>query len=92
MTVKASSPNLFQILGLHGDVARALISKSMVVIDKEDYNTKSEELLQSSTYKILTTGPTNRHKNKLISLLKSIKAEGGISETTYKKLHIKIEM
>ena len=60
---------------------------SMVVIEKDDYNTKSEELLQSSTYKILTTDPTNRHKNKLISLLKSIKAEGGISETTYKRLY-----
>ena len=50
---------------------------SMVVMDKEDYNTKSEQLLQSSMYKILTTDPTTRHKNKLISLLKSIKAEGG---------------
>ena len=62
---------------------------SMVVMDKEDYNTKSEELLQSSTYKILTTDPTNRQKNKLISLLKSIKAEGGISESTYKRLYPK---
>ena len=60
---------------------------SMVVMDKEDYNTKSEELLHSSTYKILNTDPTNRHKNKLISLLKSIKAEGGISESTYKRLY-----
>ena len=59
----------------------------MVVMDKEDYNTKSEELLQSSTYKILTTDPTNRRKNKLISLLKSIKAEGGISESTYRRLY-----
>ena len=58
---------------------------SMVVMDKEDYNTKSEELLQTSTYQILSTDPTNRHK--LISLLKSIKAEGGISETTYKMLY-----
>ena len=60
---------------------------SMVVMDKEDYNTKSEELLQTFTYQILSTDPTNRHKNKLISLLKSIKAEGGISETTYRKLY-----
>ena len=56
-------------------------------MDKEDYNTKSEELLQSSTYKILTTDTANRPKNKLISLLKSIKAEVGISETTYKRLY-----
>ena len=60
---------------------------SIVVMDKEDYNTKSEELLQTSTYQILSTDPTNRQKNKLISLLKSIKAEGVISETTYKKLY-----
>ena len=60
---------------------------SMVVMDKEDYNTKSEELLQTSTYQMLSTDPTNRHKNKLISLLKSIKVEGGISEKTYKKLY-----
>ena len=60
---------------------------SMVVMDKGDYNTKSEELLHTSTYQILSTDPTNKHKNKLISLLKSIKAEGGISETTYKKLY-----
>ena len=59
---------------------------SMVVMDKEDYNTKSE-LLQAPTYQILNTDPTNRCKNKLISLLKSIKSEGGISETTYKKLY-----
>ena len=60
---------------------------SMVFMDKEDYNTKSEELLQSSTYKILATDPTTRHKNKLVSLLKSIKAEGGISESTYKRMY-----
>ena len=60
---------------------------SMVVMDKEDYNTKSEELLQPPTYQILNTDPTNRHKNKFISLLKSSKAEGGMDETTYKKLY-----
>ena len=32
MTVKASSTNLFQILGEHGDVARALVSKSSINI------------------------------------------------------------
>ena len=36
---------------------------SMVVMDKEDYIHKLEELLQSSTYKILTTDPTTKHKN-----------------------------
>ena len=60
---------------------------SMVVMDREDYNSKSEELLHTPTYQILKTDPTNMIKNKLISLLKTIKAEGGISETTYKKLY-----
>ena len=60
---------------------------SMVVMAKDDYIYKSEELLQSSTYKILTTDPTTKHKNKLISLLKSIMAEGEINDNTYKRLY-----
>ena len=60
---------------------------SMVVMDREDYNNKSEELLNTPTYQILKTDPTSKIKNKLVSLLKTIKAEGGISETTYKKLY-----
>ena len=31
--------------------------------------------------------PTNRYKTKLIALLKSIKTEGGINESTYKRLY-----
>ena len=60
---------------------------SMVVMDKEDYNTKSDEILHSSTYKIINTDPTNMHKNKLIALVKSIKGKDGISEYTYKRLY-----
>ena len=59
----------------------------LVVMDKTDYMEKSEELLSKSTYKILPSDPTTRHKNKLIALLKSIKAEGGMQENTYKKLY-----
>ena len=58
---------------------------SMVVMDREDYNNNSEELLNTPTYQILKTDPTSKIKNKQVSLLKNIKAEGGISETTYKK-------
>ena len=59
----------------------------LVVMDKKDYIQKSEKLLSKTTYKILPSDPTTRHKNKLITLLKSIKAEGGIQENTYKKLY-----
>ena len=60
---------------------------SMVVVDREEYIQKSEELLHQPNYEILQADPTNKYKNKLISLLKSIKAEGGIDENTYKRLY-----
>ena len=59
----------------------------LVVMDKEDYIEKSEELLSKSTYKILPSDPTTRYMNKLIALLKSIKTEGGIQENTYRRLY-----
>ena len=58
-----------------------------MVLDKEDYIPKSEELLQQPNYKILPLDPTTKHNNKLISLLKSIKAEGGINGNLYRKLY-----
>ena len=60
---------------------------SMVVLDSEDYTAKSETLLQQSNYKVLKTDPTNKYKNKLIALLKTIKAEGGMDDITYKRLY-----
>ena len=60
---------------------------SMVVVDREEYIQKSEELLQQPNYKILQSDPTTKYKNKLISLLKSIKAEGGIDKKTYRRLY-----
>ena len=60
---------------------------SMVVMNKDDYHQKAEALLQESAYRAITSDPTNKYKNKLISLLKSIKANGGINEITYRKLY-----
>ena len=56
-------------------------------MDKEEYIEKAEELLKEKTYKITPTDPNNRQKNKLIQVLKKIKEEGGMSETTYKKFY-----
>ena len=58
-----------------------------VVMHKEEYIEKAEELLKEKTYKIIPTDPTNRQKNKLIQILKRIKEEGGMSETTNKKIY-----
>ena len=58
---------------------------ALVIIDKPDYNTRAQELLNDKkTYKEINTDPTNKLKTKLISLLKKIKAEGGIKEQLYK--------
>ena len=60
---------------------------SLVVLDSEDYTAKSETLLNQPNYKVLKTDPTNKYKNKLVGLLKTIKAEGGIDDITYKRLY-----
>ena len=59
----------------------------LVVMDKEECIKKAEELLNQDTYKIIPSDPTNRQKNKLIQILKKIKAEGGINEEIYKKMY-----
>ena len=53
---------------------------ALVVMNKDDYIMKSEELLNTTTYKKITVDPTNRQKTRLISILKNIKAEGALNE------------
>ena len=60
---------------------------SMVVMDRDDYNSKAEELLHQPTYRPIPNDPTNKLKNRLITLLKKIKTEGGLNEATYKTLY-----
>ena len=59
----------------------------LVVIDKADYIEKAEELLNKTTYKKIPEDPTSRQKNRLISMLKNIKSEGGLSEEAYRRLY-----
>ena len=60
---------------------------AMVVLEKDDYIRKSEDLLKQDTYRELVADPTNKYKNKLISLLKTIKSQGGINNSTYRRLY-----
>ena len=61
---------------------------AMVVLDKQDYISKSIGLLtHREAYKPLTVDPTNTHKNKLINMLRTIKAEGRLGDITYKRLY-----
>ena len=59
----------------------------MEIMDKAEYNKKAEELLNTRTYKKIPQDPTKKQKNKLISILKNIKAEGGLNEETYRRLY-----
>ena len=56
-------------------------------MNKNDYIMKSEELLNTTTYKKITEDPTNRQKTRLISILKNIKEEGGLNEENYRKMY-----
>ena len=44
-------------------------------------------LAERYIYRPLTTDSTNKHKNNLINILRAIKAEGGLGDLTYKRLH-----
>ena len=59
---------------------------SIVVLDREEYTKKADKLLSQSSYKTISTDPTNRYKIKLI-LLKKIKTEGGMDDVTYRRLY-----
>ena len=59
----------------------------LVVMNTENCIKKTEDLLNQPTYMSIPTDPTTRYKNKLITLLKTIKAEGGINETVYRRLY-----
>ena len=64
---------------LKKDQSRAILTAdkgvAIVVMDREEYNKKAQELLEDGgTYKILEADPTNKVKNRLVSLLKKIKA------------------
>ena len=43
---------------------------ALVVMNKADYISKSEELLNTTTYKKITEDPTNREKSRLNTILK----------------------
>ena len=61
---------------------------AMVVLDKQDYIIKAQDLLvQWATYRPIVADPTNKHKKQLINALQTIKAEGGIGNKTYKRLY-----
>ena len=60
---------------------------AMVVMDRQDYINKANHLLNQNTYKTITKDPTNTINNKLINILKTIKAKSGLGTSTYKSIY-----
>ena len=59
----------------------------MVVMDRQDYINKANQLLNQNTYKVISKDPTNTIKNKLINILKNIKTKSGLGTNTYKSMY-----
>ena len=60
---------------------------ALVIMEKNEYIKKAEELLSTETYKKIPEDPTSKQKNRLINILKNIKTEGCLNEETYRRLY-----
>ena len=60
---------------------------AMVVMDREEYNNKAQELLNSPAYRSLPRDPTNKIKAQLITKLRKIKKDGNLDEGTYRVMY-----
>ena len=62
---------------------------ALVVLYKQNYIKKAENLLeQGGTTEPSPNDPTSRQENKLINLLKRVKTEGGISDSTCRRRYL----
>ena len=60
---------------------------AMVIMDKEDYNNKVQELLAQPAYRSIPRDPTNKIKAQLITKLWKIKRETNLDEGMYKAMY-----
>ena len=58
-----------------------------VIMDRQDYTSKANNLLSQNTYKSIQLDPTNTIKNNLITILKRVKSPTGLSNQTYKAMY-----
>ena len=56
-------------------------------MDRQDYISKANTLLNQNTYRSISQDPTNIIKNKLINILKRVKSQTGLSNQTYKAIY-----
>ena len=60
---------------------------AMVVMDKEDYTNKAQELLSKPAYKEIPRDPTNKIMAQVITKLRKIKKDTNLGEGTYKAMY-----
>ena len=60
---------------------------AMVVLDREDYNNKARDLLNTPAYKEILKDPTNKIKAQLITKLRRINKDRKLDEGTYKTMY-----
>ena len=59
----------------------------MVIMDRQDYISKANNLLSQNTYRSLQQNPSNTTNNKLINILKRVKSQTGLNNQTYKAMY-----
>ena len=59
----------------------------MVIMDRQDNISKTNNLLSQNTYRSIPRDPTNTIKNKLINILKRVKSQTGLNNQTYKAMY-----
>ena len=59
----------------------------MVVMDRQDYINKSNNLLAQPVYKPMPRDPANKIKAKLITILKKVKNQTELDSNTYKAMY-----
>ena len=55
---------------------------AMVIMDRQVYVSKANTLLNQNTYRSIPQDPINTIKNKLITILKRVKSQTGLSNQT----------
>ena len=61
---------------------------ALVVMDKSEYIKKMKNPLEDTiTYRPLNMDPTIKQKNKLVNILRRIKTESGMEDTTYRNMY-----
>ena len=60
---------------------------TMVIMDRQDYVNKSNQLLAQPAYRVIPRDPTNKIKTKLINIIKRVKCQARLDNNTFKAIY-----